>query len=166
MNWLTLYTKPRMEQRVADALQNRGFTPYLPSVHQYSSHSRSREVVPFFPCYLFVQLGPDAPCYGNLVWMPGLRHVVQFENRLAWVPDQLIAHLRQRLEALDRVDCRGTGIRFDRGERVRISAGPFKDLEAVFDRTLSKEGRVRVLLQFLGHLTACEVASDCLVNAG
>ncbi len=166
MNWLTLYTKPKMERRVNDALRDRGFTPYLPIVHQYNSHYRRKEATPFFPCYLFVRLGSDAPSYSNLAWTPGLLHVVQFDNRLAWIPDQVISHLQQRLDALDRVEGFAAGTRFERGERVRITTGPFKDLDAVFEQDLSKEGRVRVLLQFLGRLTMCEVASDWLVQAG
>jgi transcriptional antiterminator RfaH len=166
MNWLTLYTKPKMEHRVDEALRDRGFTCYLPIVHQYNSHYRRKEPTPFFPCYLFVRLGPDAPSYGNLVWTPGLRYVVKFENRLAWAPDQVISHLQQHLEALDRVDCLAPRSRFDRGEPVRITTGPFKDLDAVFDQALSTGGRVRVLLQFLGRLTACDIASDWLVKAG
>jgi transcription antitermination factor NusG len=43
-----------------------------------------------------------------------------------------------------------------------IKAEPFQGLEAVFAETLSASGRVRVLLNFLGRQTACEVEIDAL----
>jgi transcription antitermination factor NusG len=45
---------------------------------------------------------------------------------------------------------------------VRIEAGPLQGLEAMFDRTVSATGRVRILLDILGRLTACEIESDWL----
>jgi len=43
------------------------------------------------------------------------------------------------------------------GERVRIVAGPFKGLEAIFEAPLPASQRVRVLLDFLGTLRRCEL---------
>jgi transcriptional antiterminator RfaH len=146
-------------------LEDKGIEAYLPLVNQYSSHSRRKEPCPFFPCYLFARLDLASPAYGSLPWTPGLRCVVRFDNRPALAPDPVIAQLQEQLRKLERGGYCGSSRELRPGEHVRITAGPFKDLEAVFDRGLSKEGRVRVFLQFLGQLTACEVEADWLVKA-
>jgi transcription antitermination factor NusG len=165
MNWVTLYTKPNMERHVSGALQDKGIETYLPIVNQYSRHRRRKEPCPFFPCYLFVRIDLASPAYGSLPWTPGLRCVVRFDNRPALVPDQVIAQVREHLRKLERSGYCSTGCQLWPGEHVLITAGPFRDLESVFDRGLSKQGRVRVFLAFLGWLTTCGVEADWLVRA-
>ncbi len=43
-----------------------------------------------------------------------------------------------------------------------IKSGPLRNLEAVFDRSLSSSDRARVLVDVSGRLTACEMELDCL----
>ena len=43
------------------------------------------------------------------------------------------------------------------GTRVRIRRGPLEGLEAIFDRPMSRAGRVRVLLDLLGQQRRTEV---------
>ena len=50
-----------------------------------------------------------------------------------------------------------------RGDRVTIQRGPFRWVEAVFDRRLTATGRVRILLDFVHRtvavdLDACDLA--------
>ena len=52
--------------------------------------------------------------------------------------------------------------RFQSGDRVLIKSGPLRDLEAVFDRSLSSSDRAKVLVDMLGRLTTCEIELDCL----
>ena len=49
------------------------------------------------------------------------------------------------------------GARFTPGTRVRIRSGPLAGLEAIFDRPISREGRVLVLLEMLGRVGPAEV---------
>ena len=166
MNWLTLYTKPRSERQAHDFLQAAGVETYFPVVAQYSTHRRAIESAPFFPCYLFVRVDPAAREFSALPWTPGLRCIVRFDGRPAWLPDRVISELRQHLGRLDRSGYFDPRSQFRPGDRVRITAGPLKDMEAVFDRAVSKEGRVRILLDFIGRFTACEVEADCLAKVG
>jgi transcription antitermination factor NusG len=46
---------------------------------------------------------------------------------------------------------------FRHGEIVHVTRGPFEGLNALFDRTLSPEGRVRVLLELMGRLVAADL---------
>ena len=157
--WLTLCTKPKMEHHVNNVLLSRGIGAYLPLLQQFSAHRRRLEPVPLFSCYLFAAVDPNSSDFISLPWVPGLRYVVRFDEHPAWVSDQVIQQIQDRLSRLERNGGLGQS-KFRPGDRVRITTGPLKDLEAVFDHTLSKEGRVRILLEFLHQLTACEVGLD------
>jgi transcription antitermination factor NusG len=47
--------------------------------------------------------------------------------------------------------------RFQHGDRVRITRGPFEDYEGMFDTRLQGRERARILVRFLGRLTTAEV---------
>jgi transcriptional antiterminator RfaH len=162
--WLTLCTKPKMERQVINLLQSRGIEGYLPLLQQFSAHRRRLEPVPFFPCYLFATVDPNSTDLVSVSWLPGLRYVVRFDDRPAWVSDQVIQEVRNQLTRRERSGGAGQS-KFKPGDRVRITTGPLKDLEAVFDRNVSKDNRVRILLEFLRQLTACEVRLDWIERA-
>jgi transcription elongation factor/antiterminator RfaH len=163
-HWLALYTKPRMERQVSEILTGKGMETYLPLIHKYSKHRRRKEPSPFFPCYLFARVDPTSPDYLSLRWTPGLRSIVRFGGKVAQVPDEVITRIKERLARLEQTGYPESS-RFKRGERVRIEAGPLEGLEAIFDRTISPTGRVRILLDILGRLTACEIKLDWLEKA-
>lgn len=81
--------------------------------------------------------------------MPHALGLVSFGGEPANVPENLIFTLRKRLE-----DIAAAGGEFfdglQPGEIVRISEGPFKGYEAIFDARLPGSERVRVLLELLG----------------
>jgi transcription antitermination factor NusG len=77
------------------------------------------------------------------------------------VPEAVIQHVKQRLAEVEKSGEFGLGP-FRHGDHVRLTTGPFRDLDAVFDQRLSAKGRVRVLIEFLGRLTATEVDVDAL----
>jgi transcription antitermination factor NusG len=166
LRWLTLYTKPRLERQVSEVLTARGVETLLPIVHEYSEHRRRPEPSPFFPCYLFGRVEPTSPAYLFLNWTPGLRGIVSFDGKVAWVPDKVISQIAVRVAQWEREVKYQDKNRFKPGDRVRIKTGPLQDLEALFDRTLSKAGRVRILLDMLGRWTACELDSDWLEKIG
>jgi len=47
--------------------------------------------------------------------------------------------------------------RFQHGDRVRITAGPFQGYEGMFDARLGGHMRSRILLDFVGRLTVTEL---------
>jgi transcriptional antiterminator RfaH len=150
-----------MERQVSQVLTGRGVETYLPLTYKYSKHRRTKEPSPFFPCYLFARVDPISPEYVSLQWTPGLRSIVRFGEEVARVPDEVITQIKERLAQLEESGDSESD-RFKHGDRVRIEAGLLEGLEAVFDRTVSAAGHVRILLDILGRLTACEIESDWL----
>jgi transcription antitermination factor NusG len=82
------------------------------------------------------------------------------------VPTELPADFVSALRArLDLENSRDRLPRFEPGERVLITNGPFQYLEAIFDRRLSASGRSLVLLQVLNRLVRVDVAEEYLDKA-
>ena len=158
-SWYALYTKPHKEWTVADLVATQGCEVYLPAIPASRKRPGRPAMRPFFPCYLFAQLDAAAGDVARVRWTPGLRTVVRFGGRHARVDDAVIADIRERLATWTDVnvaEARG----FRRGEPVRIVRGPLRDVDALFDRSLNAEGRVRVLVALLGQWSTCDLDID------
>jgi len=145
--WLALYTQPHKEYMVRDFLEGEGLTLYLPEIENKIQRGDRRPRRPFLPHYLFLQ-NPGAEKLTNVRWTPGLRKIVTFGERLALIPDELVQQLRARLESYQEPEKEP----FEKGEIVNIISGPFEGMEAVFERRLSGQDRVRVFLEMVNRI--------------
>ncbi|MCZ7600526.1 MAG: hypothetical protein M5U09_26195 [Gammaproteobacteria bacterium] len=100
-----------------------------------------------FPRYLFISLDTSNDNWAPIRSTFGVTRLVRFGPEPAVVPDALIQLLmdRENDEGLLAPPRRS----FEKGDRVRIFEGPFKDYEAIFPASNSNE-RVVVLLEILG----------------
>ncbi len=151
--WYALYTKPRKERQVDALLQEQGIETYLPTVQRKVRRRDRPDRVVYFPCYLFARLDFDDTPRSSVDWMPGIRHIVSLGEQPAAVADEIVELVRSRLEGIEEV---GYGA-LRQGDRVRITSGPLRDLEAIFDQPLSAADRVRVLLDVMGRMTPVEI---------
>jgi transcriptional antiterminator RfaH len=160
MHWYAMYTKPHKERQVKGLLRQQGIETYLPTVRRkYRRRGRPDQVV-FFPCYLFARVDFDATPRSDIAWMPGIRRIVGVGDQPAIVPDEIVEMVRRRLKGTDEVDPDGPR----QGDRVRITSGPLKDLEAVFDQPLSAADRVRILLDVMGRMTPVDIDRSEIVR--
>lgn len=164
--WYVLHSKPNKEQVVFTQLQQKGIEVFFPRIRVTPVNPRSSKVRPYFPCYLFVNVDIDMVGLNTFRWLPGARGLVSFDNSPAVVPDGLIDQLAHNIDAIDQAGD-FTVRRFEPGDRVRITAGPFEGFDALFDKHLRGADRVQVLLSFLsqapqplqlygGHITKIE----------
>lgn len=160
--WYALYTKPRMEVHVGNLLRSKGIEVYVPTI-KVTRRRRPPVERPFFPRYMFARVDLEAIGLSAIRWTPGLTAIVGFGGGPVAVPDRVVALIKTRLAEMEE---HGYGGRFRSGDRVRITEGPFRDFEAIFDRPLSGEERVRVLIDLLGRLTACEIEATSLKKVG
>ncbi len=158
-NWYALYTKPHKERQVAAYFSERGFEIYYPTTPVPRRRGRSDER-PFFPCYLFVYTDIETVGVWTLQYAPGTRRVVMIGDKPARVDDRLIEAIREKLARADVVDVQGEIL--NQGDRVVITSGPFKDVEAMFDRRLSPQGRVRVLISLIERMAPVEIDADAI----
>jgi len=161
--WYTLHTKPNAEYQVTMALQQRGVKTYLPEIEAPKSHNK-RKKKPFFPCYLFSKVDLDAVGISRLQWTPGLRRIVNFQDRPVPVPDEVIDLIRRKLGEIKATG--GLPIHpFKPGDTVRITDGPFRDMLAIFDGPTTPSERVQVLLDILGHASRVQIEVNDLEKA-
>ena len=133
--WVVLRTQVRQEALATQSVAARGLESYFPLV------KRGRSVEPLFPGYLFAQLASATEDLVRIRSAPGIAYVLPKHAPPVLLPGDLIGALRARAAS------RTPG--FQKGERVTIRRGPFRWLDAVFDRRLNASGRVRVLLDFV-----------------
>ncbi len=158
-HWYALYTKPRKEVQVSEALSGRGIQTYLPVYRPRGGRHGDKGPRPVFPCYLFARVDFSSRGVSSVQWTPGLRRIVGFGGDPAVVPDEIVSDIRERL-------ARGESAWWDGGlqpgDRVRIKSGPLKGFGAIFDRRLSSAERVRIFIDVLGRLRACQIGADSL----
>jgi transcriptional antiterminator RfaH len=158
-HWYAMRSKPRKEDVIWRQMQNRGFETFYPRLRVNPVNPRSRKLRPYFPGYLFVMVDLEEVGQSLFQWMPHSMGLVSFGGEPAQVPPHLIEAIRTRLE---QVNAAGGEV-FDGlkvGDTVRISEGPFKGYEAIFDARLPGSERVRVLLELLGSQRQVPVELD------
>ncbi len=156
--WYAVQVKRFEEHRVVRHLATKPIPTFLPLIESRSRRRGPQAAVrlePLFPGYLFVQMPAldTAPSHWHTVrWTPGVRRILGTEDTP--VPLEAIEAIQARVRELGFVR---PGVRFAAGERVRIRSGPLAGFEAVFDRSMARDGRVRVLLELLGQVGRAEV---------
>lgn len=156
--WYALYTKPHAERQVADALEQRGIHSYVPTILRWRARRRQLEREPLFACYSFAQIDFHQVSMNTISWLPGLRAIVNSEGKPLPISEKIMTYIHDRV---DEFNGERPGV-LQSGDRVRITEGPFKDLEAVFDTHLSGYERAQVLVRVLGRLTRCELTTHWL----
>ena len=77
----------------------------------------------------------------------------------AYVEDEVIEAIRERESEKGRLI---NYYQFQPEEAVRVRSGPLRDLYGIFERYVDDEGRVRVLLNFIGHQAPVEMDAEHL----
>lgn len=139
-NWYCLYTLSRMEKSLLRKLIGRAISCYSPMVARRfrSPAGRLRTAfMPLFPNYVFLsgneadrQFALTTNCVSSIREVPS--------------PDSLVRDLRQIHAALIAGVPLTPEARLEKGQWVRVSAGPFKGFEG---EVLRREGKTRLLLR-------------------
>jgi transcriptional antiterminator RfaH len=138
--WYVIQCKPREERRALANLERQGFCCYLPmrTVEKLRHGCRHDVSEPLFPGYLFIHLNELSDNWHPIRSTRGVIQLVRFREYPIALPDGMIDVIRQRLAG--NKSCRDC---LEAGDRVRITEGPFADVEAIF---VSSDGRERVAL--------------------
>ena len=160
-NWILVYTKAKEEQRAKKNLENQGFEIFLPMIAFVKlNQSKPTTLKVMFPRYLFVKINTELDKWTRIKSTRGVSHLVVFGQRFAEIPNQVIAHFKSGADENDIFKQKVTRQRFQKGDKLVIEKGVFKDKDATFLSRKSKE-RVRILLRFVNHLITADIpASD------
>jgi len=159
--WILVYTKAQEEQKAKRNLQNQGFEIFLPMI-AFAKLNQSKSIIlkAMFPRYLFVKINIELDKWNRIKSTRGVSHMVVFGQRLAEIPNQVIDYLKSEADENDIFRQKITRQEFQKGDKLVIEKGMFKDKEATFLAKKSKE-RVRILLRFVNNLITAEIpASD------
>jgi transcriptional antiterminator RfaH len=114
-----------------------------------------------FPGYLFAKFVYSTQ-HRAVESSHGIRGIVHFGDRLATLPENIVAALQSRVgeEEIVTLDCS-----LKVGQSVEIIEGPFQGLEVVVTHLLSAKNRIRVLFEFLGRSMEMEVSTAKVLAA-
>lgn len=148
-NWFLLTSKPHKDEVAEFQLRNQGYDVYRPLAKRLRTQRGKviTKVESLFPRYMFIHLDNGV----NDNWAPirsttGISSFVRFGAEAARVPEALILSLKQQEAMLGE---RAIDLdRFHSGDKVVITEGPFRGLEAIFQRYDGEE-RVMLLLEIL-----------------
>ena len=159
--WFLIYTKAKEEHRAKTNLENQGFQIFLPMLaFAKMNQSKSTTLEAMFPRYLFIKINLERDNWTCIKSTRGVSHMVVFGQRFAEMPKQVIEHLKSGADENHIFRQAITRQEFQKGDKLVIEKGVFKDKEATFLSKKSKE-RVRILLRFVNHLITAEIpASD------
>jgi len=158
MNWYAVYTKPRQEDHVASQLAECGIEVLNPKIRlkKYRGDRLAESVEPFFPCYLFATFDKETSL--RLVkYTKGVKYVVGKENPIE-VPEAITATIREKMQEDHVVILRPD--KMEKGDRVKIRDGAFKDFYGIFERATRGFERVVVLLEAMCYrleLSGCSL---------
>ncbi len=129
--WYALYTCSRHEKRVAEQIERRRVSCFLPmyrSVRRWKDRRKELELA-LFPGYVFVQMSLSSKL--RVLEVPGAVRLVSFNGKPAPVPTEDIEALRTRLSGNAKIQPHPY-LRV--GRRVRVHSGPFQGLEGIVVR--------------------------------
>jgi transcription termination/antitermination protein NusG len=154
--WHVLYVKSRQEKAMAADLERLGISYYLPLQEKltYYGARRFRVFLALFPGYLF---------------MRGNRHELQAADRTKRLVRVIAVRDQQRISweltnirlALTNGAELGPCKLIQRGCRVCVNAGPFKDLEGIVEDRLPAN-RLILQVDMLGQAVSMEIDGDLL----
>lgn len=175
--WLVINTKPNAERGAVVALSApyRGFEVYYPQIIRRISHAGSvRDVErPFLPRMLFVR--DDGSRARAINSCPGVSSIMKFGTTLALLGDWVLNAIRGRETQAPRPDKSGEignyvdletryvptmAHKFELDEEVRITGGPFRDFNAIFEA--QDRDRVQVAVMIFGRATRAYINLDQL----
>lgn len=160
MSWYVVNTKPRKEQLADLNLKRLGVETFFPKFKEKRVIRRKYQTVvgPLFPGYFFARFNVHTQ-YRMVQFAHGVREVIKTGSVPAEMDERSIAMIRSRLEeeyAVFQPSC------FKPGQTVRIQTGPFEGLEAIFEREMTAQHRVVLLLKTLIYRPQVIVDRDCI----
>ena len=146
LSWLLVATKPRSELVARQHLERQGYEVCLPQIALRKRKQGTWQQVtePMFPGYVFVGVVLGEHDIAPIRSSQGCLQVVRFGGQLAQLPNSVMQQLLTYDAAPNQYSPK-----FSPGQVVRMEAGPFAGLEAVFEKPKGAD-RVQLLVKVLG----------------
>ena len=162
--WFCLRAEPKREHLAATALRRRFGIECLSARLRFRKLTQRGPVwfvEAMFPGYLFAKFFYSTQRRA-VESSHGIRGIVRFGDRLAILPEEIVAALQSKAGS-DEIVTVDSSLKI--GQPVHIVDGPFQGLEAVVTQVLPAKERIRVLLDFLGRSLEMEVPAEKVLAA-
>jgi transcriptional antiterminator RfaH len=120
--WLVIYTKPRQEKKLAERLQQAGYSVYCPTQRikkQWSDRWKWVEQ-PLFTSHIFIQIEPERR--DAVYFVPGFVRFLFWLKKPAQVRPQEIEMLKKWLQDFEPDALQVVAL--ERGQHVKVKSGP------------------------------------------
>jgi transcriptional antiterminator RfaH len=156
LEWFVIQTKPKKEEEAKSYLTMKGLEIFNPRMENFVVRNGgiNKEYKPLFPGYLFGKFALDSD-YSLVRWARGVKKILGLGgNYPTPISEEIVEIIKRRTDSNGIVR---KSYHFEANDRVRIKSGPLKDLLGIFERWVSDNDRVRVLLNLIGYQPAVEI---------
>jgi transcription antitermination factor NusG len=157
--WYVVYSKPRWEKKLYQALVDKGIEAYCPLnkiTRQWSDRKKTVEE-PLFKSYVFLRITTDD--YTEVRMTPGVVNFVYWQGKPAVIKDREIEIIRKFLN--EYIDVQAEPIRLLPDSRVKIQRGLFMDKSATVIQVRGK--KVQVIIESIGYSLVAYVDKSNLI---
>jgi transcriptional antiterminator RfaH len=162
MHWYALKAKHRQEIHAELSLNRLGVETFYPQLMRERVIRRKRQttISPLFPGYLFAKFQLSTH-QRAVAYARGVGKIVEFGVTPAIVDEEIIQAIKSRVQ--NGYVTIATRI-FTPGQNVRITEGPMQGFEAIFERDMSDQERVVLLVRALSYQARVIVDAQYVVN--
>jgi transcriptional antiterminator RfaH len=159
--WHVVYTKPRHEKKVANALVSGAIEYYLPTTKVLRTwHDRKKYIsVPLFQSYVFVYLS-SLKDYHEGLKIDGILNYVKFGKETARVSNEVIENIRAIVSYTDCVDVNTSY--YPPGQKLFIQHGPLTGISCEVIASDNKQN-VRVMVRLLQRNLLISLPADYFI---
>jgi transcriptional antiterminator NusG len=165
-NWYIIHTYSGFEKKVAETLRSRTEAAGLqqrfgevmvPTEDVIEMRQGKKVVTPklFYPGYVLVEMEMDDDTWHLVRATPRVTGFVGSGQKPSPLTTEEVDRIIHKVEAA--AEHPKPKLKFDRGESVKITDGPFKDFQGVVDEINDDRSTLRVLVTIFGRSTPVEL---------
>ncbi|TKB46471.1 hypothetical protein FCL40_17920 [Ferrimonas sediminicola] len=158
LQWYLFRVRACSERKISQQVEAMGFSTFLPQIQK---DSKSTQLKPLFPGYLFIRLDPYRSAFSSVLRLFGMIDVVRTTGELRPVELSLVVGLRRRCQAQPQLQQSAPPPLPKPGDTVVFSHGAFNDIEGLFQE-ISDDERCRLLVKLINRQHQIEVPLSAL----
>lgn len=166
MRWYAIHVYSGFEERVRKHLtkqiEQSGFTDQveeilIPIDNVVEMKNGKRQVVQknFFPGYVLIRMEFSEALWYLVKNTPKVTDFISSGKKPAALPDEEVQHIIDQMKA--GIEKPKPRIKFQKGERVRITDGAFANFNGVVEEVNQEKNRLKVMVSIFGRATAVDV---------
>ena len=158
--WFILQFKPNAQNQAVKNLTRQGFETFLPLINTTSGQtSRFKNATrPLFTGYMFIKFDRSKSEWPKINNTYGVSRLVTFNSILQSIPTTLVDNLMERCDLSGELRPIKN---FKKGDKVKISKGPFAHFIATVEK-YETEQRIWILMDLMGGKAKIQTSLDTL----